>query len=223
MSRLPTVFLVDPDGLSRDAITKLAGLMNLDCEAFETGQEFVAAFDPTRPGCLVTEIKVPGMNGLQIQQRLRDLGSTLPVIFISSGPSVSIAVNAMRSGALHFLEKPVRENDLWNAIQEALQLDEWRRQVMLLKSEVDQLVAMLTEKEQTVLEMIADGLAKSAIASELGVSVRTVEHYRTQLMRKLQTNSLADLMQFASNRIHGHPPLRGESGFSRLIGSDQFN
>lgn len=223
MSRQPTVFLVEPDRPTRNAITRLAGLMNLDCEAFETGQELFAAFDLTRPGCVVTEIKVPGMNGLEIQQRLRDLGSTLSVIFISSGPSVSIAVHAMRSGALHFLEKPVRENDLWNAIQEALQLEEQRHQMMLLRREVDELVGMLTEKEQAVLEMIADGLAKSAIASELGVSVRTVEHYRTQLMRKLQTNSLADLMQFVSNRMHGRPPSRGESRISRLTGSNQFN
>jgi FixJ family two-component response regulator len=223
MSRQPTVFLVDPDRPTGNAIMRLAGLMNLHYEAFETGQEFFAAFDPTRPGCVVMEIKVPGMNGLQIQERLRDLGSTLPVIFISSAPSVSIAVHAMRSGALHFLEKPVRENDLWNAIQEALQLDEQRRQVMLLKTEVDQLVGMLTEKEQAVLEMIADGLAKSAIACELGVTVRTVEHYRTQLMRKLQTNSLAELMQFASNRMRGNPISGGESCFSRLYGSNQFN
>jgi two-component system response regulator FixJ len=223
MSRQPTVFLVDPDGPTRAAITKLAALMNLHCEAFDAGQEFIAVVDPARPGCVVMEIKLPGMHGLQIQQRLRDLGSTLPVIFISSRPSVSIAVQAMRSGALHFLEKPVCENDLWNTMRQAMQLDEQRRQVTLLKWEVDQLVGMLTETEQAALKMIADGWAESAIASELGVSVRTVEYYRTQLMRKLQTNSLADLMLFASNRMHAHPPLAGEFDFSRLTGSNQFN
>ncbi len=121
------------------------------------------------------------------------------------------------------LEKPVRENDLWNAVQEAIQLDEQRRQARLLQLEVNQLVGRLTEKEKAVLEMIADGLAKSAIADELGVSVRTVEHYRMQLMRKLRANSLTDLMMFASNRMRGHSPLWGESGFSRLTGSSQFN
>ncbi len=99
MSRQPTLFLIDPDGPTREAITKLAGLMNLPCEAFETGQDFFAAFDPERPGCVVMEIKVPGMNGLQIQQRLGDFESNPPVIFINARPSVSIAVHAMRCGA----------------------------------------------------------------------------------------------------------------------------
>ena len=127
MSRQPTVFLVNPDELTRDAVKKLTNLMDLQCEAFMSGQDFLAALDPTRHGCVVMELKVPGINGLQIQQRLRELGSTLPLIFISSRPSVSIAVHAMRSGALHFLEKPVRENELWNIIQEALHIDEQRR------------------------------------------------------------------------------------------------
>jgi FixJ family two-component response regulator len=223
MSRQPTIFLVDPDGSTRDAITKLAGLMNLPCEAFETGQEFFAAFDPARPGCVVMELKVPGMNGLQIQQRLRDSESILPVVFICSRPSVSIAVHAMRCGAVHVLEKPVRESELCSAIQEAIQWDEQRRQARLLQWEVKQLVGRLSEREKAMLEMIAGGLGKSVIAGELGVSVRTVEHYRTQLMRKLQANSLTDLMLFASNRLEGHSPWCGESGFSRLTGSAQFN
>jgi FixJ family two-component response regulator len=221
MTGQPTVFLVDPDGPTRDAITRLAGLMNLQCEAFASGDDFLAAFDPARPCCVVMEIKVPGMNGLQIQKRLRESGIAMPIIFISSGPSVSIAVHAMRSGALHFLEKPVRENDLWNAIQEAMQLDEQRRQARLLRMETDERVGSLTEKEHAVLEMIADGLTKHGIASELGVSVRTVEHHRTQLMRKLQTNSLAGLMQFALTRKHGHPQASSESSNSRLSGSNR--
>src|SRR6266567_1584161 len=181
MKRQPTVFLVDPDGLTRDAVKSLTNLMDLHCEAFGSGQEFLDALDPDRPGCVVMEIKVPGINGLQIQQRLRETGVIFPVIFISAGPSVSIAVHAMRAGALHFLEKPVRENDLWSAIQEAIQLDQRRRQVKLQQQEVDERVGTLTEKEQAVLEMIAEGLAKHSIADELGVSVRTIEHHRTQL------------------------------------------
>jgi FixJ family two-component response regulator len=220
MNRQPTVFLVDPDGPTRDAIAKLAGLMNLQCEAFISSAEFFTAFDPERPCCIVMEIKVPGMNGLQIQKRLRESGIAMPIIFISSEPSVSIAVHAMRAGALHFLEKPVRENDLWNAIQEALQLDEQRRQARLLKMDVDERAGLLTEKEQGVLEMIADGRDKHSIARDLGISVRTVEHHRTQLMRKLKTNSVAGLMQFALARKHGNPPSGDESRISRLTGSN---
>ena len=219
MSRQPTVFLVDPDEGTREAFTKLTNMMDLQCEAFTSGQEFLAALDPLRHGCIVMELKVPGINGLQIQQRLRELGSTLPLIFISVRPSVSIAVHAMRSGALHFLEKPVRENELWNVIQEALQIDEVRRQRRLLQIEVDERIGTLTEKELAVMEMIADGLAKHAIAGELGVSVRTIEHHRTQLMRKLRTNSLASLMQFAWARKNGHPPLDAATSL-RLTGSN---
>lgn len=219
-NRQPTVFLIDPDSSTRDAITQLTSLMNLQCEAFASGQEFFAAFDPARPSCVVMEIKVPGMNGLQIQQRLRDAGISMPIIFISAGRSVSIAVHAMRAGALHFLEKPVRETDLWNAIQEALQLDEQRRQAMLLRMDMERRVDTLTEKEQAVLERIADGLAKRAIAIELGVSVRTIEHHRTQLMRKLHTNSLAGLMQFALTRKHGDSQPDRHPRFSRLSNAD---
>jgi FixJ family two-component response regulator len=166
------------------------------------------------------EIKVPGINGLQIQQRLRELGVTLPVVFICGGPSVSIAVHAMRSGALHFLEKPLRDNDLWSVIQEAIQLDHVRRTARLLQDEVDERVAALTEKEYVVLKLIAEGRPKSAIASELGVSVRTVEHHRTQLMRKLQTNTLAGLMQFALTKKNGHPPSDDVSNY-RLTGTSR--
>jgi two-component system, LuxR family, response regulator FixJ len=220
MNRQPTVFLVDPDGLTRDAVKKLTNQMDLRCEAFGSGQEFLDALDPDQPGCVVLEIKVPGINGLQIQQRLREAGVMFPVIFISAGPSVSIAVHAMRAGALHFLEKPVRENDLWNAVQEAVQLDQRRRQAQLQQQEVEERVGTLTEKEQAVLEMIAEGLAKHSIAIELGVSVRTIEHHRTQLMRKLQTSSLTGLMQFALSRKNGHSPTDGTSSV-RLTGSNR--
>ncbi len=218
MSRQPTVFLVDPDEEFRELIKRLTTLMDLQCEVFAAGQEFLAAFDPARHGCVATEVKVPGINGLQIQQRLRDMGATMPVIFISSGPSVSIAVHAMRFGALHFLEKPVRENELWSVIQEAIQLDEQRRQTRRVQVESDERVGTLNEKEYAVMEMIANGLTKAAIAGELGISVRTVEHYRTQLMRKLRTNSLASLMQFALSRKNGWPPPDGAPR-ARLNGS----
>jgi two-component system response regulator FixJ len=202
MNLQPTVYLVDPDGPTREDIEKQTNLMGFRCKPFASGHEFLAAFDPAEAGCIVLELRVPGFNGLQIQQRLRDSGATMPVVFISTGPSVSIAVHAMRAGALHFLEKPIRENDLWAAIQEAVQVDHRRRQVKLKQDEVDERLRGLTEKEQAVLEMMGAGLAKQVIASELGVSVRTIEHHRTQLMRKLNTNSLAGLLQLALSKTN---------------------
>lgn len=200
MNHQPTVFLVDPDLSTRDAVSKVANLMNMRFRPFVSGEDFLDALDLHEPGCVVLEIKVPGINGLQIQQRLRQDRILLPIIFISSAPSVSIAIHAMRNGALHFLEKPIRENDLWSIVQEAVLLDQRRRQVQSERAAVEARIGALTEKELAVLEMIAEGLAKRVIASELGVSVRTVEHHRTQLMRKLQTNSVAGLLQFALSR-----------------------
>jgi two-component system response regulator FixJ len=211
MNLQPTVYLVDPDGPTRKDIEKQTNLMGFRCKAFASGDEFLAAFDPTEGGCIVLELRVPGLNGLQIQQQLRESGATMPVVFISAGPSVSIAVHAMRAGALHFLEKPVRENDLWAAIQEAVQIDHRRRQAKLKQDEVDERLRGLSEKEQAVLEMMGAGLAKHVIANELGVSVRTIEHHRTQLMRKLNTNSLAGLLQFALSRSNGAAPRNGRS------------
>ena len=218
MNRQPTVFLIDPDGAIRDSIKNLTNLMDLDCLSFVSGQEFLDGFDPARPGCLVLELRVPGVNGLQIQQWLRESGAILPVVFISTAPSVSIAVHAMRAGAVHFLEKPVRENDLWNVIQEAIQLDHQRRQAQLVQQELNDRIATLSEKEQAVLELIAEGMAKHAIATELSVSVRTIEHHRTQLMRKLRINSLAGLMQFALSKRNGHVSLDRSANY-RLVGS----
>ncbi len=202
MNLQPTVYLVDPDGPTREDIEKQTNLMGFRFKPFASGHEFLAAFDPAEAGCIVLELRVPGFNGLQIQQRLRESGATMPVVFISTGPSVSIAVHAMRAGALHFLEKPIRENDLWATIQEAVQVDHRRRQVKLKQDEVDERLRGLTEKEQAVLEMMGAGLAKQVIASELGVSVRTIEHHRTQLMRKLNTNSLAGLLQLALSKTN---------------------
>jgi FixJ family two-component response regulator len=211
MNLQPTVYLVDPDGPTRKDIEQQTNLMGFRCKPFASGQEFLAAFDPADAGCIVLELRVPGINGLQIQQQLRESGATMPVVFISAGPSVSIAVHAMRAGALHFLEKPVRENDLWAAIQEAVQIDQRRRQAKLKQDEVDERLRGLTEKEQAVLDMMGAGMAKNVIAHELGVSVRTIEHHRTQLMRKLNTNSLAGLLQFALSKTNGSSSRNGRS------------
>jgi FixJ family two-component response regulator len=213
MNAQPTVFLVDPDGPTRDAVKKLAKMMDLHCEEYVSGPEFLDTFDSSQPGCVVMEVRVPGINGLQIQQRLLEQGVTLPVLFLSEDPSVSIAVHTMRAGALHFFEKPFRENDLWTAIQEAIQVDQGRREAKVLQQQLDERIGSLTEKEIAVLEMIAEGRTKRAMALEMGVSVRTIEHHRTQLMRKLETTTPTGLLRFAMSKrnqhpLHGRMPVR---------------
>jgi FixJ family two-component response regulator len=204
MSTQPTVFVVDPDGPTRDAVRNLVSTMELQCEAYDSGQEFLDQFDPSRPGCVVLEVRVPGIDGLQIQKTLIERGAALPVVFLSGRASVSIAVHAMRAGALHFFEKPFRDYDLWTAVQEAVQLDHQRRLAKLRQEELDERLGVLTEKEYAVLEMICEGRTKKAMAMEMGVSVRTIEHHRTQLARKLQVHSLAGLLHFAMSLKNGN-------------------
>ena len=178
MNSSPTIFVVDPDEAIQDSVRNLAGMMNLNCEAYALGQEFLDAHDPSRSGCLILEIKVPGVNGLQIQQILAMRRATLPLIFLCNQSSVAIAVHAMRSGAFQFFEKPCRDDDLWCAVQGAIQLDEQRRQARRREEEIEKGLAKLTDKERLVLEMIAEGKTKRAMAADLGVSVRTIEYYR---------------------------------------------
>ncbi len=194
MNTSPTVFVVDPDEAMQDSLRNLAGIMNLNCETYALGQDFLDAYDPPRSGCLILEIKVPGINGLQIQQILAKRRATLPLIFLCNQSSVAIAVHAMRSGAFQFFEKPCRDDDLWCAVQEAIQLDEQRRQVRRREEEVEKGLAKLTDKERLVLEMIAEGKTKLAMAADLGVSVRTVEYYRAQLLKKLRMSSQAGVL-----------------------------
>jgi FixJ family two-component response regulator len=207
MSTSPTVFVVDPDEATRASLHNLAGMMNLHCETYALGHDFLDAYDSSRSGCLILEIKVPGINGLQIQQILIKRRSTLPLIFHCAQSSVAIAVHAMRSGAFQFFEKPCRDDDLWRAVQEAIQLDDQRRQIRLREDEVEKSLATLTEKERFVLEMIAEGKTKLAMSSELGVSIRTVEYYRAQLVKKLRNSSQAGLLRLLIGAKNAAPQI----------------
>ena len=193
----PTIFVADPDLATCESIKAIADAMECACRTYASGQEFLDAFDEDRPGCLVLEIRIPGGNGLQIQKQLAEKGASLPLIFLTAAASVSVAVHAMRMGAVHFLEKPLRERELWSAMQEAIQIDARRRKARALERHVVDRLSTLSEREFAVLKLLADCKSKLAMAQELNVSVRTIEHHRTQLMRKLRTNSVAGLLRFA--------------------------
>ncbi len=202
--REPTVFVVDEDMATVNAIRALSAMMNLRCDAFDSGQEFWDHLDRDQCGCLVTELKVRGSSGLQLQQMLQGEGSSLPVIFLTAHASVSIAVRAMRAGAYHFLEKPIHEQELWDAIQGAIAVDRDHREAARQEAAVKECLGSLTFKEELVLRMIAEGKPNRTIAKELDLSLRTIEIRRNVLMKKLGVKLPEELLRFAVVACNGH-------------------
>lgn len=190
-----TVFVVDKDARNRVAVSDLAGQMNLRCLGYESGRAFLDAYDNSLVGCLVMEVRIPDMGGLQIQQHLAQEAATLPVIFLTAHADAATAVRAMRAGALQFFEKPFHESDLWDAIQEAIALDRELRRERAAQLQRQELLERLTSKERDVLEMVIEGKSSKAASEQLGVCVRTVELRRSSLMKKLEVSSLTDLLR----------------------------
>lgn len=230
-----TVFVVDNDPQDRAAVGDLVRQMKLRCLEYDLGQEFLDAYDPSWPGCLVVEVRLPDLGGLQIQRNLAERKATLPIIFLTAHANASAAVQAMRAGALQFFEKPFREHELWEAIQEAIALDLEIRREWEVEQELEERMAALTPKEVDVLEKIVDGKSNRAIAGELDVCVRTVELRRASLMNKLEVGSLMELLQLVGaafvgasqrfgdymrhQRIDSHPLLgRRHEGIGRRDG-----
>jgi FixJ family two-component response regulator len=197
MHEAATVFVVDPDPATDGLITDALAGSGLACEFFRSGRDFLAAFSDSRSGCLVLEQRIPDMSGLHLQQRLATGGCSLPLVFMSANSDVSTAVELMRRGAVHVLEKPVRPIELFNAIQEALALDRERQRARSREANLNKLTATLTQKDRETLDLIAKGRSCKAMASDLDLSVRAVEMRRNSLMRKLGIHSSPDLMRFA--------------------------
>lgn len=191
------VFLIDEDAAATDMVHRVASMMNLSCHAFTSGQEFLASFARSQGGCLVTELKVRDVSGLRILERLVEEGSMLPVIFVTGHGSLPIAVRAMRAGAFHFLEKPVREQELWDAIQDAVRTDQENREAAQREAAIQDRLGSLTVREEQVLRLIAEGKPNRAIARDLGLSMRTIEVRRNALMTKLRIETPEELLRFA--------------------------
>jgi two-component system, LuxR family, response regulator FixJ len=193
----PTVFVIDPDPTVGTMVRDLIGGSNLNCEMFTTGREFLAALSTRRTGCLVLEHRIVDMSGLQLQRRLAASGAMLPMVFVIAKPNVSIAVDLMRGGAVHVLEKPIRPLELLTAIQEAIALDQNRRRVEHCREQIMHLVTALSPKERVVLELIARGKSVKAMAAELELSVRAIEQRRHSLMEKIHVKSPLELVRFS--------------------------
>lgn len=190
-----TVFIVDDDEGVRDGLSLLLDTVGQSCELYEGGQEFLDAYDGEKRGCLVLDIRMPRMTGLDLQKILLEMGSRLPIIFITGHGDIPMAVEAMRRGALDFIRKPFREHDLLERINEALSIDEDAHRKAQDRQELAEKLSSLSERETEVFERVADGQMNKVVAGELGISERTVEVHRGQVMKKLGVTTLAQLVR----------------------------
>ncbi|WP_428309995.1 response regulator transcription factor [Hydrocarboniphaga sp.] len=190
-----TVFVVDDDEGVRSGLRVLLASGGLRAQLFASAQAFLAEIDPAAPGCLLLDVRMPGISGLDLQERLQQREILLPVILLTGHGDVPMAVRAMKRGAFDFIQKPFNDQYLLDRISEALELDghnrEHRRHVLLLK----QRLARLTARERSVLDGLVKGQANKSIASDLGISERTVELHRAHVMEKMEARSLAQLVQ----------------------------
>ena len=190
-----TVFIVDDDQGVREAVSLLMESIGLAAEVYPSAQAYLAAFDPTRPGCLVLDVRMRGMSGLELQQRLAAEPLHPPIVIITGHGDVPMAVRAVQAGAVDFIEKPFNDQVLLDAVHRALQRDaEMRGQAMRLADIKDRL-QRLTPREREILDLIVAGRRNKLIAADLGISQSTVEAHRAKVMEKLEARSLSDLMR----------------------------
>jgi FixJ family two-component response regulator len=195
MNDSQTVYIVDDDEGVRDGLSLLLSTVGQSCELYECAHDFLDSYENDKRGCIVLDIRMPKMTGLDLQARLIEMGSSLPIIFITGHGDIPMAVEAMRRGALDFIRKPFREHDLLERINEALNLDEDAHRKALKRQELADKVSSLSEREREVFDRVADGQMNKVIAADLGISERTVEVHRGQVMKKLGARTLAQLVR----------------------------
>jgi two-component system response regulator FixJ len=191
----PTIFVVDDDTAVRDALKLLLRSVGQAVETFGSAQEFLDAYGEDRPGCLVLDIRMPGMSGLELQQKLNEKHSILPIIFITGHGDVPMAVEAMQAGAVDFIQKPFRDQDLIDRINQALEKDTSNRAALGERNDIRRRLETLTPREREVLDLVVHGKANKVIAGDLKLSQRTVEIHRARVMEKMQASSLAHLVR----------------------------
>lgn len=191
----PIVYIVDDDEGLRRALTTLLATIDYQAASFARPTEFLRQHAPTQPGCVVLDIRMPEMSGLEVQQQLNKMGSMIPVIFITGHGDVPMAVQAMKEGAFDFIQKPFRDQNLLDCINKALQQDAENRKNILRRAELQRKFESLTPRERQVMKLLADGHANKAIAIDLGLSERTVEIHRANVMEKMSAHSVAHLVK----------------------------
>jgi two-component system response regulator FixJ len=204
----PTVYVADDDEGVRKALSVLLQSVGYRSVAFGSAPEFLQQYDPEAPGCLILDIRMPDMSGLELQEELNRRGSILPVIFITGHGDVPMAVDAMKKGAFDFIQKPFRDQDLLDRVNRALQADADTRQALSQGDDLRRREASLTPREREVMALIVDGRANKVIAQDLKLSERTVEIHRSRVMEKMGARSVAQLVKMALALV----PASGDAG-----------
>jgi len=194
---VPTVFVVDDDDLVRAAIQGMLKSVGLRSETFGTTEEFLRCQRPDGPSCLVLDVRLPGVSGLDFQRELVDAGFRIPIIFITGHGDIPMSVRAIKEGAVDFLAKPFRDQDLLDAIQHALEIDRAARRERTMVAGVRRRYESLTKREREVMRLVVSGLLNKQIAGELGSSEVTVKMHRGQVMRKMKAQSLVQLVRMS--------------------------
>jgi FixJ family two-component response regulator len=201
----PTVFVVDDDAAIRDALSLLISLKGLRAAVFASAEDFLAVYDPAWRGCLLTDLKMPGMSGLDLQSVLRERGIGLPVVVLTAHGDVSTTRAALKNGAVDFLEKPVDDDVLVDVLLNAVRIDEQRHRAEAERARTNARLNRLTPRERDVLDLLAQGLQHREIAERLTISPRTVEVYKARMMEKLQCRTLAEVVRVGAEARSAAP------------------
>ncbi|MEM1180000.1 MAG: response regulator transcription factor [Acidobacteriota bacterium] len=193
----PTVFIVDDDKAMRDSLVFLLDSVQLPSKSFDSAQAFLEGFDPREPGCLLLDVRMPAVSGLELQEKLREDGQKIPVVMMTAYADVPMAVRAMHHGAVDFIEKPFNEQALLECIQRALDRDSKMRQGLELTQAIEGRLETLTPRERQVMQRVVQGHLNKQIASDLNLSPKTVEQHRSKVMDKMGADSLAALVRMA--------------------------
>jgi two-component system, LuxR family, response regulator FixJ len=201
----PVVYVVDDDPAVRDSLSFLIGGVGLECVVFPSAEAFLAGRDPERPGCLVVDVRMPGMSGLDLQRTLNARGSDLGVVFITGHGDIPMAVRAIRDGAVEFLEKPFNDQVLLDRVNEAIRRGVEAARHRRRRTDLESRLERLTPRERDVLDLVVAGKPNKIIAAELDISVKTVEVHRHNVMEKTGVRSAVELLRLFSDDIGENP------------------